>query len=88
MLLLICYLGMILFPLGNPIFADLGSAGISMFYVSTIVSQLIFSFGSVFKGGIGSELVSRPLFQAIRKRTGVNTYSHELRSKWCHSSTA
>jgi SulP family sulfate permease len=49
---------MILFPLGSPIFAGLGSAGISIFYVSTIVSQLTFSLGSIFKGGVGSELVS------------------------------
>lgn len=49
--------GMILFPLGNPIFANLGPAGISMFYVSTIVSQLVFSTGSIFKGGVGSELI-------------------------------
>ncbi|KAI2614627.1 sulfate transporter family-domain-containing protein [Hypoxylon fragiforme] len=49
--------GMILFPLGNPIFADLGPAGISIFYVSTIISQLTFSFGSLFRGGIGSELI-------------------------------
>jgi hypothetical protein len=49
--------GMILFPLGKPIFANLGSAGISIFYVSTIISQLTFSFGSIFKGSIGSELV-------------------------------
>ncbi len=48
---------MILFPLGSPIFAHLGSAGISIFYVSTIVSQLIFSSKSIFTGGIGSELV-------------------------------
>lgn len=53
-------LGMILFPLGKPIFAGLGSAGISIFYVSTIVSQLTFSTGSIFKGGVGSELVSSP----------------------------
>lgn len=51
-------LGMILFPLGKPIFAHLGSAGISIFYVSTIVSQLTFSSGSTFKGAVGSELVS------------------------------
>ena len=50
--------GMILFPLGSPIFAHLGSAGISMFYVSTIISQLTFSSGSIFKGCVGSELVS------------------------------
>ncbi|KAK4147737.1 sulfate transporter family-domain-containing protein [Dichotomopilus funicola] len=49
--------GMILFPLGSPIFASLGSAGISMFYVSCIVSQLTFSSGSIFKGGVGSELI-------------------------------
>ncbi|KAI1459055.1 sulfate transporter family protein [Annulohypoxylon moriforme] len=49
--------GMILFPLGNPIFSSLGPAGISIFYVSTIVSQLTFSTGSLFRGGIGSELI-------------------------------
>lgn len=50
-------LGMILFPLGSPIFASLGSAGISIFYVSTIIAQLTFSAGSIFRGGVGSELV-------------------------------
>lgn len=50
--------GIILFPLGNPIFADLGPAGIAMFYVSTIVSQLTYSSGfSIFRGGIGSEMI-------------------------------
>ncbi|KAK3943747.1 sulfate transporter family-domain-containing protein [Diplogelasinospora grovesii] len=58
--------GMILFPLGNPIFANLGSAGISMFYVSTIISQLIFSFGSIFKGAVGSELIEVvPFFHSM-----------------------
>ncbi len=28
-----------------------------MFYVSTIISQVTFSTGSIFKGGVGSELV-------------------------------
>ena len=50
--------GMILFPLGQPIFAGLGPDGISMFYVSCIVSQLVYSCGgSIFKGGVGSEMV-------------------------------
>ncbi|KAL1954356.1 hypothetical protein VTO42DRAFT_1383 [Malbranchea cinnamomea] len=50
--------GIILFPLGEPMFANLGSDGISMFYVSTIISQLVFSCGgSIFKGGIGSEMI-------------------------------
>lgn len=47
-----------MFPLGQPIFANLGADGISMFYVSCVVSQLVYSLGgSVFKGGIGSEMV-------------------------------
>lgn len=50
--------GMILFPLGQPIFEKLGAAGISIFYVSCIISQIIFSGGgSAFKGGIGSEMI-------------------------------
>ncbi|KMK62515.1 sulfate transporter family protein [Aspergillus fumigatus Z5] len=50
--------GMILFPLGEPIFSDLGSDGISMFYVSTVIAQLVFSCGgSIFRGGIGSEMI-------------------------------
>lgn len=58
--------GMILFPLGNPIFANLGPAGISMFYVSTIVSQIVFSTGSIFKGGVGSELIEVvPFFHSM-----------------------
>lgn len=51
-------IGMILFPLGEPIFADTGPDGISMFYISCIVSQLVFSCGgSIFKGAVGSEMV-------------------------------
>lgn len=52
--------GMILFPLGQPIFAELGPDGISMFYISCIVSQLVYSCGgSIFRGGVGSEMVSQ-----------------------------
>ncbi|KAJ8129541.1 hypothetical protein O1611_g4090 [Lasiodiplodia mahajangana] len=51
---------------GNPIFANLGPAGISIFYVSTIVSQLTFSTGSIFKGGVGSELIEVvPFFHSM-----------------------
>lgn len=50
--------GMILFPLGHALFDDLGSDGIAMFYVSTIVAQVTYSAGgSIFKGGIGSEMI-------------------------------
>ncbi|KAF4307108.1 sulfate transporter [Botryosphaeria dothidea] len=50
--------GMILFPLGEPIFAKLGVDGLSMFFVSCIVSQLVYSLGgSTFKGAVGSEMI-------------------------------
>jgi SulP family sulfate permease len=50
--------GYILFPLGSPIFAQTGPDGISIFFVSCIVSQLCYSLGlSVFKGGVGSEMI-------------------------------
>lgn len=56
---------MILFPLGKPLFSHLGSAGISVFYVSTIISQMTFSSGSIFRGAVGSELVS-PGLQSLQ----------------------
>lgn len=50
--------GMILFPLGNQLFDSLGSDGIAIFYVSTIIAQLTYSCGgSIFRGGIGSEMI-------------------------------
>ena len=45
------------FPLGEPVFADLGPDGVSMFYVSCIISQLTYSIGSIFRGGVGSEMI-------------------------------
>ena len=49
--------GIILFPLGEEVFADLGPDGVSMFYVSCIISQLVYSTGSIFRGGVGSEMI-------------------------------
>ncbi|CAA9958745.1 SUL1 Sulfate permease [Pyrenophora teres f. maculata] len=50
--------GYILFPLGAPVFSNTGPDGISIFFVSCIVSQLCYSLGlSVFKGGVGSEMI-------------------------------
>ncbi|ODV91164.1 hypothetical protein CANCADRAFT_24013 [Tortispora caseinolytica NRRL Y-17796] len=59
--------GMILFPLGTDLFANLGPTGLSMFYVSCIVSQLVYSLGaSAFKAGIGSEMIEVvPFFHAM-----------------------
>jgi SulP family sulfate permease len=53
--------GIILFPLGEDIFSSMGADGVSMFYVSCIVSQLVYSSGSVFRGGVGSEMVCHQL---------------------------
>ena len=50
--------GTILFPLGQSVFEDLGADGIAMFYVSTIIAQVVYSSGgSIFRGGIGSEMI-------------------------------
>ena len=49
--------GIILFPLGEAPFADMGADGVCMFYVSSIVAQLTYSSGSIFKGGVGSEMI-------------------------------
>ena len=66
--------GLILFPLGSVVFEgcefaksicsktlltrEVGPDGISMFYISCIVSQLVYSLGgSIFKGGVGSEMI-------------------------------
>ncbi|KAF6071960.1 Sulfate transporter family protein [Candida albicans] len=44
--------GMIMFPISESIFASLAPAGLSMFYMSCIISQLIYSLGgSAFKAG-------------------------------------
>lgn len=59
--------GMILFPVAHPIFANLGPSGLSMFYVSCIVSQLVFSLGaSTFHSGVGSEMIEVvPFFHSM-----------------------
>ncbi|KAF2145708.1 uncharacterized protein K452DRAFT_220946 [Aplosporella prunicola CBS 121167] len=50
--------GIILFPLGEPIFEKLGIDGLSIFFVSCVVAQLVYSLGgSTFKGAVGSEMI-------------------------------
>lgn len=50
--------GLIIFPASYPIFADFGGDGVAMFFISCIVSQLVFSLGgSIFKGGNGSMMI-------------------------------
>lgn len=77
------HLGMILFPLGQPVFANLGADGISMFYVSCIVSQLVYSLGgSIFKGGIGSEMVIPFAVRARVLLTSRRLRSSPSSTKW------
>ncbi|EGV62132.1 hypothetical protein CANTEDRAFT_125700 [Yamadazyma tenuis ATCC 10573] len=59
--------GMIMFPVSEPVFAAMGPSGLSMFYVSCIVSQLVYSLGgSAFRSGIGSEMIEvTPFFHAM-----------------------
>ncbi|KAL6454766.1 hypothetical protein SBY92_004236 [Candida maltosa Xu316] len=59
--------GMIMFPISEAVFSSLAPAGLSMFYVSCIVSQLVYSLGgSAFKAGIGSEMIEvTPFFHTM-----------------------
>ncbi|QUC18398.1 uncharacterized protein UV8b_02639 [Ustilaginoidea virens] len=65
--------GMILFPVGKQLFSHLGSAGISIYYVSTIVAQVTFSSGSIFRGAVGSELIEVvPFFHNMAQKITDN----------------
>lgn len=59
--------GMIIFPITEPLFAQLGPTGISMFYISTIICQTVLSGGwSSFPCGIGSEMIEiTPFFHTM-----------------------
>lgn len=50
--------GMIMFPTNVPVFAEFGGIGVSMFFVSCVVSQLVYTGGgSIFKAGNGSMMI-------------------------------
>lgn len=59
--------GMIMFPIGEAIFSGMAPTGLSMFYISTVISQLVYSLGgSAFKSGIGSEMIEvTPFFHSM-----------------------
>ncbi|GAA6015201.1 hypothetical protein JCM11491_000502 [Sporobolomyces phaffii] len=62
--------GLITFPTNLQPFANFGGIGISMFFVSCIVAQVVFTgggrFGSIFKGGNASMMIEVvPFFHAI-----------------------
>ncbi|GMF07588.1 unnamed protein product [Ambrosiozyma monospora] len=62
--------GMIMFPIGETVFSSMGASGLSMFYVSTVISQLVYSLGaSAFKSAIGSEMIEvTPFFHQMAIR--------------------
>ncbi|GAA5977360.1 hypothetical protein JCM5350_002440 [Sporobolomyces pararoseus] len=62
--------GLITFPTNLAPFANFGGIGISMFFVSTIVAQMVFTgggrYGSIFDGGLSSMMIEVvPFFHAI-----------------------
>lgn len=59
--------GMIIFPITEPLFAQMGPSGISMFYISTIICQTVLSGGwSSFPNSIGSEMIEiTPFFHTM-----------------------
>lgn len=69
--------GMIMFPTSNPIFASFGGDGVSMYFLSCIVAQLIYSLGgSIFHGGNGTMMIEvvpfyHILVQVITQSVGV-----------------
>lgn len=61
--------GIIMFPAAYPIFANFGGDGVSMFFVTCILSQLVYTLGgSIFKGGNGSMMIEVvPFFHILVK---------------------
>ncbi|PKI85235.1 hypothetical protein MVES_000796 [Malassezia vespertilionis] len=50
--------GMIMFPTSSSVFSDFGGDGVSMFFMTCIISQLVYTLGgSIFKGGNGSMMI-------------------------------
>ncbi|KAF9188183.1 hypothetical protein BGZ50_001481 [Haplosporangium sp. Z 11] len=76
--------GMIIFPLNVAPFQALGPDGISMFFVSCVISQLVYSLGgSAFKGGNGSMMIEVVPFlhlmaETVVARVGAENRDHVL----------
>ncbi|KAF9217972.1 hypothetical protein BGZ59_005743 [Podila verticillata] len=74
--------GMIIFPLNIAPFQALGPDGISMFFVSCVVSQLVYSLGgSAFKGGNGSMMIEVVPFLHLMAETVVKRVGAENRDE-------
>ena len=70
--------GMIMFPAAYPIFANFGGDGVSMFFVTCILSQLVYTLGgSIFKGGNGSMMIEVVPFFHILVKIIINELGDE-----------
>ncbi|GAA95269.1 hypothetical protein E5Q_01925 [Mixia osmundae IAM 14324] len=49
--------GMIMFRTDLPLFANFGGIGVSMFFASCLISQIVYSTSSIFKAGNGSMMI-------------------------------
>lgn len=66
--------GLIIFPTSYPIFSDFGGDGVSMFFVTCVISQLIYTLGgSIFKGGNGSMMIEVVPFYHILVKIIIDT---------------
>lgn len=62
--------GMLTFPTSYPLFSPFGGDGVSMFFITCIVSQIIYSAGgSTFGGGNGSMMIEVVPFYTMLCRT-------------------
>ena len=70
--------GMITFPTSYPIFSDFGGDGVSMFFVTCILSQLVYSLGgSIFGGANGSMMIEVVPFFHIFVKTIIDEIGDE-----------
>lgn len=66
--------GLIIFPTSYPMFSDFGGDGVSMFFVTCVISQLIYTLGgSIFKGGNGSMMIEVVPFYHILVKIIIDT---------------
>ncbi|KAN0061125.1 hypothetical protein ACQY0O_006860 [Thecaphora frezii] len=72
--------GMIMFPASYPIFSGFGGDGVSMFFLTCVLSQLIYTLGgSIFKGGNGSMMIETVPFFHILVKIIIDTLGEENR---------
>ncbi|EPQ26044.1 uncharacterized protein PFL1_06497 [Pseudozyma flocculosa PF-1] len=72
--------GMIMFPASYPIFSNFGGDGVSMFFLTCVLSQLVYTLGgSIFKGGNGSMMIETVPFFHILVKIIIDTLGDEDR---------